>query len=297
MQAVDALIQEAGRTHVIPPREDPELLERLRDPQVFARARELLGSGDKRTRDEAILCIERVGYVLHDQVTAEVLLQHAATAKARDEIETTLRSLSHLHPPNPLPAKPLVRLARRSEWQVWQMAVQCLHLAPADEVEPALMERLDADPIGLSYVAVELRHMRSQESLTALKGLLRHDNLDVRCVALDSLGERLGEGVVPLARQLAGGRRREEKWRAEKWLARYGDVEDIPFMISRVKRLLKNGTLTQYHPPELSFIVPFLRSHSSNSAAAAALESIRTGLSKLPENEREWVEQKVPEIL
>jgi hypothetical protein len=71
---LDALIAEAGRTHVIPPREDPALLERLRDPAVLERARELLGAKGRGVRRRAILCLERIGYVRGDQESAEALL-------------------------------------------------------------------------------------------------------------------------------------------------------------------------------------------------------------------------------
>jgi hypothetical protein len=237
MTGLDELIAEAGVTHVIPPREDQSLLERLRDPRVLARAKELLHSenGDRRT--EAILCIERIGYALRDQETTELLLHHADATKDRYEAETALDGLKHLDPPLPLPPEPLLRLARRPEWLVWQSAIRCLHLAPADRVEPALFERLDADRYGLVDVAYELRYMRSEESIRALERLLSHASLDVRCVSLDSLGERLGKDVVPYARRLAAGRRWEEKLWAEAWLGRFGGAEDVPFMADRVKRI------------------------------------------------------------
>ena len=73
---LDQLIQEAGRAHVIPPREDPALLDKVRDPRVLARARELLSATDKDWRQRAILCIERIAYAQHDQETAELLLHH-----------------------------------------------------------------------------------------------------------------------------------------------------------------------------------------------------------------------------
>jgi hypothetical protein len=71
--------------------------------------------------------------------------------------------------------------------------------------------------------------MSSDASLAALERLLEHDRLDVRCVVLDSLGERLGPGVVPYARKLGAGNQQQEKWWAQKWLARFGGGEDVPF--------------------------------------------------------------------
>src|SRR6266567_3376316 len=131
--AIDSLIERAGRTHVIPPREDQSLLDLLREPRVFRRATELLRSKNQEERHRAILCLERIGYVLEDQQTAEVLLQHADRTKDKLEVMTTLDALKNCTPPEPLAAEPLVRLARRPEWQVWHTAVQCLHLAPAGE--------------------------------------------------------------------------------------------------------------------------------------------------------------------
>lgn len=288
---VDDLIAKAGRTHVIPPQEDQALLERLRDPRVLERARELLGSSDGSARSEAILCIERIGYVLHDQETAELLLDHADSTKDRYEVMTTLDALKGCTPPRPLPAEPLVRLVRRPEWQVWQAAVQCLHLANPDAVEPALLERLDADAVGLAYVARELRFMRSAASIEALEKLLGHKTLDVRCIALDSLGESLGEGVVPYARRLAAGRNHQEKWWAAKWLARFGDADDAPFFASRVKALLTGKRQRQYEPPEVSYVAEFLLRNADVPEARVALETLRQRAARLPANERAWLEQ------
>src|SRR5712691_4919659 len=203
LTAIDSLIERAGRTHVIPPREDQSLLDLMREPRVFRRATELLRSKNKEERHRAILCLERIGYVLEDQQTAEVLLQHADRTKDQLEVMTTLDALKNCTPPEPLAAEPLVRLARRPEWQVWHTAVQCLHLAPAGEVEHALLERLDSDAYGLVYVARELRFMSSTQSIRALEDLLGSSTLDVRCFALDSLGERLGAGVLPFARRFS----------------------------------------------------------------------------------------------
>jgi hypothetical protein len=43
----------------------------------YRRARELLVSKERAVREQATMCIERIGYVLRDQETAETLLQHA----------------------------------------------------------------------------------------------------------------------------------------------------------------------------------------------------------------------------
>lgn len=215
-EEIDALIVAAGKTHVIEPRENPQLLDRLRDPRVLERARELLDGGDPSWTTTTILCIERVAYVLHDQQTAEILLAHVASARDKHEVATTLQALSRCKPPEPLPSEPLVALVRRKEWQIWHEAVRCLHLAPADEVEDALLDRMNADKYGLSHVAFELRYFGSRRSLEALEYLLGHETLDVRCIALDSLGERLGAGVLPYARRLGRGRQHQEKWWAER---------------------------------------------------------------------------------
>jgi HEAT repeat protein len=297
MSDVDELIAEAGRTHVIPPRENPILLERLRDPAVLARARELLGSKDESVRRRAILCIERIGYVLHDQRTAELLLHHAVNAKDKYEAMSALDALKNCTPPEPLPFEPLLRLARRREWQVWQSAVQCLHLAPADEVEMALLERLDADREGLVYVARELRYMHSPDSIRGLEELLGHESLDVRCIALDSLGERLGPGVLPYARRLAAGRQQQEKWWAEKWLARFGDAEDVSFMADRVKSLLGGRRQREHEPPEVSYVVEFLLRHEDIREARTALDAIRRRGERLPDNERRWLAAHAPQLL
>jgi hypothetical protein len=294
---LDALVAEAGRTHVIPPREDPALLERLCEPAVLTRARELLGSKDSDVRRRAILCLERIGYARRDQESAEALLAHARSARSKAEAATALTALSRTTPPRPLTAQPLVELARRREWQVWSAAVQCLHLANAAEVEPALLERVDADPELLPYVARELRYMSSDASLVALERLLDHDRLDVRCVALDSLGERLGAGVVPYARRLCAGNQQQEKVWAQKWLARFGGDQDVPFMAERAKRLTSSARARQHDPPEVSRLVPFLREHAHVPEAKNALATLERRRQKLPENEREWIEKHAPEVL
>jgi HEAT repeat protein len=286
---LDQLIQQAGSTHVIPPREDPALLDKLRDPRVLARARELLTANDKDWRKRAVLCIERIAYAQHDQETAELLLEHATTARDKYEVMTTLEALKGCTPPRPLPAEPLIRLARNKQWQVWLPAVECLHLAPPEQAEPALLEHLDADPNQLVAVAKELRYMTSSRSLHALEQLLEHKSVDVRCVALDSLGERLGPGVLSFARRLAAGVH-QEKWWAEKWMARFGDVNDIPFMAKRARALVSAKRQRQYEPPELSYLLPFLSRHSDIGDARAALRLIRERPDSLPENERRWLQ-------
>jgi HEAT repeat protein len=297
VDALDELIAEAGQSHVIPPKEDPSLLERLRDPRVLARAKELLGSEDKEVRRRSILCIERIGYVLQDQETAELLLRHADATADKYEAARALDGLLNLHPPQPLSPEPLLRLARRREWLVWHAAVQCLHLAPANRVEQALLDRMDADRYGLVYVAGELRYMRSAESIRALERLLVHQSLDVRCVSLDSLGNRLGEGVVPYARRFATGRQWQEKLWAEMWLGRFGDTEDVPFMSDRLKSLVSGRRQIECEPPEVSFIVPFILRHEEDSSARAALAAIRRRSERLLKNERAWLAEHTPEAL
>jgi hypothetical protein len=160
-----------------------------------------------------------------------------------------------------------------------------------------LFERLDADRYGVADVAYELRYMGSEESIHALERLLGHVSIDVRCVSLDSLGERLGVGVVPYARRLAAGRRWEEKLWAEKWLGRFGDAEDVPFMANRVKRIASGKRQIECHPPEVSDVVPFLLRHQGDSRARAALDTIRRRPERLLANEREWLEEQAPEVL
>jgi len=292
---IDELVAAAGKTHVIPPRENPRLLERLRDPRVLERAREHLASNDEAWRNSAILCLERIAYVLHDQETAELLLAHASAAKSKYEVARTLDALKICTPPEPLASDPLVALVRRKEWLVWQAAVRCLHLAPADEVEAALIERLDADRYGAVDVAFELRFMASPRSLQALESLLELASLDVRCVALDSLGERLGAGVLPYARRLASGRQFQEKWWAEKWLERYGTAEDVPLMADRLKKLLASQRKRDYGPPEISYLVPFLRRFSGDPDAEAALTLLAKRAERLSDGERRWLETNAPD--
>jgi HEAT repeat protein len=293
--AIDSLIERAGRTHVIPHREDQSLLDLLREPRVFRRATELLRSKNKEERHRSILCLERIGYVLKDQQTAEVLLQHADRTKDKLEVMTTLDALKNCTPPQPLAAEPLVRLARRPEWQAWHAAVQCLHLAPAGEVEHALLERLDSDADGLVYVARELRFMSSTQSIKALEDLLGSSTLDVRCVALDSLGERLGAGVLPFARRFATGLFQDQWW-AAKWIARFGTSEDVPFFAKRAKTLTTGGRRT-IEPPEVATLVPFLSRHSEQPDARRALDLLGSRADRLPDNERRWLELHARDLL
>lgn len=274
---LDELIVAAGKTHVIPPRENPALLERLRDARVLERARERLRSGDPAWTTTAILCLERIGHVLHDQETAEILLTHASTASDKHEVATALQALRTCKPPEPLDSAPLVALARRQDWQVWQEAVRCLHLAPAEEVEDALLERMSEGRYGVADVAFELRYMRSEKSLEALEYLLGHEALDVRCIALDSLGERLGPGVLPYARRLASGRQHQEKWWAERWLAEYGTAEDVDFMVARAKQVARRGNAPE---SELSYLATFLRRFPDQQRAVAALAALEAILAR-----------------
>jgi hypothetical protein len=292
---LDELIERAGRTHVIPPREDESLLALLRQARVLRRAADLLRSKSKEERTRAVLCIERIGYALKDQETAELLLQHADRTQDKLEVMTTLDALKNCTPPRPLPAEPLLRLARRPEWQVWHAAVQCLHLAPGHDVETALLERLNVDANGLVYVARELRFMSSGQSIKALKDLLGNASLDVRCVALDSLGERLGDGVLPFARSLAAGRFQEQWW-AEKWIARFGGSEDVPFIAKRAK-MLTTRRRVQIGPPEVAILVPFLSRHAEQPDARAALEHVRKRADRLPDTERRWLEAHAKHLL
>jgi hypothetical protein len=301
---VDALITAAGKTYVMPGFEDPSLLERLRDPHVLERAEELLTAADEDTRHRAILCIGRIGYVLDDQDTAELLLRHAAahTRKASEAL-VALDALQALHPPRELPAEPLVRLARRPEWSAWHAAVRCLHLTDAGAAEMVLLERVAAidtmgptDRLGMIDVAFELRFLTTPTSLQALESLLSQPSEELPCVALDSLGERLGAQVLPHARTLAGHRLSTHKWRAQKWLARYGDVDDVPFMAKRLRQL-GTGSRSGSLPPEVSFLVPFLLAHEEEPAARRALDRIRSSSERLPEQERAWIAEHVPHLL
>jgi hypothetical protein len=284
LDELDGLLWQAGRTHVIPHREDPDLLERLRDPRALARARELLASSDPHVRDWAIVAIERIGFALGDQETAELLLRQASSAKGTDEVAVALEALERLTPPRPLLGKPLAELIRDPRWRVWHQAVRCAHLAPADDVEPALLERLNADRYGLVYVAYELRYLRSDESLQALDRLFEEaPDLDVRTSAFQSLAARLGRRALPYARQLARGRRIEQKLAAEAWLSDHGEISDVPFMAKRLKRLITARRVPTYLPPEVSLLVPFLLRFRDVPEAANALEAVRADHTPLRE--------------
>ena len=132
--------------------------------------------------------------------------------------------------------------------------------------------------------------MTSSRSLQVLEQLLEHKSVDVRCVTLDSLGERLGPDVMRFARRLAAGAHQEQWW-AEKWLARFGDVKDVPFMVKRARALVSAKRQQQYEPPELSYLLPFLSRYSDITAARAALDLIRGKIDRLPENERRWLQK------
>ena len=163
-------------------------------------------------------------------------------------------------------------------------------------MERALLDRMDADRYGLVYVANALGYMRSEESILALESLLRHASVEVRCVSLGSLGVRLGSGVVEYARQLAEGRQWQEKLEAEIWLARFGDVQDVPFMADRLKGLTSGRRRYECQPPEASFVVPFLLRHQGDPRAQAALDATRRRQERLLGNERAWLEQHEPGV-
>lgn len=84
---------------------------------------------------------------------------------------------------------------------------------------------------------------------------------------------------------------------AEEWLGRFGDAEDIPFMSDRLRSLVSGRRHIECHPPEVSFIVPFLLRREEDPSARAALDAIRRRSEKLLENEREWLAQETPEVL
>ena len=297
LDELDGLLWQAGRTHVIPPQEDPALLERLEDPRALARAKELLESGDAHVRGWAILAVERIGYALGDQDTAETLLAHAASARNKEEVARALSALQRLSPPEPLSGAALVPLIRHPHWSVWHEALRCVRLVPPAEVEPAVLERLDADRYGLVYVAYALRYLESKPSLRALELLLRDvPVVDVRTVAFASLAERLGAAALPYARRLAESRRIEEKLAAEAWLSEHGDADDVPFMAGRLERLLSSPRRRGYLPPEVSYLVPFLRRFPGPDAENA-LEKLRRRADRLDDYEREWLAANAPELV
>lgn len=291
---LDALIEAAGVTHVIPHREDPAVLEQLRDPRVLARARELLAGRDKSRRGQAILCIERIGYVLRDHETAELLLDFAWRTKDKYERYTALLALAHCTPPAPVPSVPLLDLVRHDR-RALPAAIDCLHLARHEDVEPVLLSlAADADPMVLVHVARALRHMRSDASLAALEGLLEHASTDVPSVALTSIASRLGPGVLPYARQCVHGPRFVQVV-ALRFVTEHGDATDLLTVIARLKKL--PGTRLQYEPPEVSSLVPFLLRFPEDPKAVAALRKLRDVIAKIPPNERTWIERHAPEIL
>lgn len=291
---LDSLIEQAGGTHVIPHREDPAVLEQLRDPRVLARARSLLTARDETSRHAAILCIERIGYVLRDQETAELLLDFAYRTRDRYERDAALLGLASLTPPRPVPAAPLLDLVRRGG-RPSPPAIGCLHLAPADEVEPLLLGLADdADPIVPIYVARQLGRLVSEDSLAALVRLLEHRGADVRGVALVALARRLGPAVLPHARRSLRGPRAVQTL-AFRYVCEHGDVSDLPAVLGRLKKL--PGARLQYEPPEVSALVPFVLRFRADPRAAAALERLGRAVGGLPPNERRWLEHHAPEVL
>jgi hypothetical protein len=136
-------------------------------------------------------------------------------------------------------------------------------------VEPAVLERLDADKYGLVYVAHALRHLTSDASLRALEQIFGEaPDMDTRTVSFWSLAHRLGSGALSYARELAGARRIEEKRAASQFLAEHGDEQDVPFMAGRLKT-----RSTKWLPPEETWIVPFVRGFESVPEAAKALRA------------------------
>jgi hypothetical protein len=264
LDELDGFLWQAGRHHVIAPREDAAVLEQLREPRMLERARELLGK-----EEWAIIALERIGYARRDQETAELLLDFAANAKKKDDAGTALGGLRNLSPPSPLSGQQLAGLIRHPDWHVWHEALRCVHLVPPDDVEPAVLDRLDADKYGLVYVALALRHLTSDASLNALEHVFAEaPDMDTRTVSFWSLAHRLGSGALPYAHELAGARRIEEKRAASQFLAEHGDERDIPFMAGRLKT-----RSTKWLPPEESWVVPFLRRFESVPEVATALRA------------------------
>jgi hypothetical protein len=109
------------------------------------------------------------------------------------------------------------------------------------------------------------------------------------------LGERVGAGVLPFARGLAAGRSQEQWW-AEKWIARFGGSEDVPFMVKRAKTLT-TGRRAQVEPPEVATLVPFLSRHAEQPDARAALDRLKRRVDRLPDNERRWLEVHAKHLL
>ncbi|MCZ7684589.1 MAG: hypothetical protein M5U28_39790 [Sandaracinaceae bacterium] len=81
------------------------MLERLRDPRVLVRAKELVGPPEQKGRHAAILCIERIGYALRDQESAEILLTIAARSQTPYEVGTALAGLARCTPPTRSPPR------------------------------------------------------------------------------------------------------------------------------------------------------------------------------------------------
>src|SRR5205823_14388355 len=129
--------------------------------------------------------------------------------------------------------------------------------AKPETVEAAVMRRVAVKPEDQVHVAHALRHLGSKESLQALVYLLGAEKVDVRCVALDSLVERLDADALPYLREFTKRRTFEEKWWAEKWLAAYGTADDVPWMLDRLETLFKRRRKRSHSPPEVSYLIPF----------------------------------------
>jgi hypothetical protein len=182
---------------------------------------------------------------------------------------------------------------------IWVSAIACVHLV---RVTPALYRQLalrlssTRDPLIAGVIAETLGRMHTPWTSRLLARLLAHPVAMVRLAAFNALADR-GEATRRHARSLARGAYWEERARAAQHLGRHGDASDVPFMLSRLARMLGGPRKVDTDPPEIAAVVSFLLQHRGRPDVAMALARIPTRAARLRPAELAWMKKHARALL
>ena len=97
--------------------------------------------------------------------------------------------------------------------------------------------------------------------------------------------------------ELLAARGLEDKWTGADLLAEYGDEEDTALAAKEIMRLAKAKAERLYDPPRGAQLIEFLTRYPDDPATIEAMDVLENRRDKLPEELREWIEERHPEIL
>lgn len=137
----------------------------------------------------------------------------------------------------------------------------------------------------------------SDEVRAALEKALESTDVDVRSLAIDSLGSVFGTGARSYWEAWLGSSSAPQRMAAEEVLGAYGDSADIPLAAVHLGKIIRRKSSIEWEPPRGNEIIDLLVRYRELPEAKAALADLTKRWPKLPEELQRWLREHHPDLV